>query len=470
MKRLIPALVLLLSSCGPTRETEIFPRYAVLTNVSPQSPMFRSVQWLARVRLGTIVPFTDIERETPSILRKLRELQPAFVAVVLRPEDLDANFQFALFELSCRLDSDSFPDFAWGYFLARDPAFLERQMQTIRGAEAKAEKRLLRLTHVETGAAESRAAAVDLEWATRLPCRLVSLKPGDLEFLRNHRPEIENADFLIFEGEGSPEGFRGLPPEEVRTLRLDTTVAFSAGDYTGAVGAAFETAGAGIARRPVTPDRSFAQSLIGSGTAALFAPLHRTNAGFPAFEWASAILHDAPLGEAMKRTYDLSVLSSGYATPVLGRFVDGRTAPTGHDDPAFMAVTRVLFGDPVLQPFVRPTLGPLSEEARDDGEDSRGNRVRRFRWKVVSPDCAPFFADPFSSGKQRIYLRAPVPYGTRRAAAELTGCEFEGKKVPAVIEAQALEHWRDETLLHVLVRGDALALKGLEVSLSVTFR
>ncbi len=469
MKRLF-ACALLLASCGPARHSEkAYPRYAVLTSLEPASPMYRSVEWLARRRYATVVNFTRIDRDASALLSRLRALQPSYVAVVLRPEELDVNFQFSLFEISCRLDPDPFPDFAWGYFLATDPAFLERQMNSLRGAEAKIEPRLLRLTHLEAGAEASGISQVDLEWASRLPCRLLSVKAGDMAFFRKHRADVEQADFLILEGEGSAEGLRHLPPEEVRTLRLDSTAVFSGADYTGASGAVFENSAGLATRRPVPSDRSFAQAILRAGPAAFFAPLDRTPPSLAAFEWAGAILYDAPLGEAIKRNYDLAILSSGYGTPTLERLVDGRTAPTGNDHPAVQAVMRVLYGDPVLQPFVRTTTPPVRQEAVTDSLNSRGDRVRRFRWRVDAADCAPFFTDPFTDA-ERIHLRVPCPAGTVAATALLRGCTHEGQEVPSILAEQALEQWRDETFLHVLVHGQGLARKGLQVTVDVILK
>jgi hypothetical protein len=465
MKRLLLP-ILLLASCGPTRTEEVVPRYAVLTSLPVDHPLRRFAEDLARRRYGTVVEFNRLD----SALGRLRALQPSYVAVVIRPEELDANFQLSLFELSCRLDGDPFPDFAWGYFLAADAASLERQIQTVRGAEARVDRRLLRLAHLEPGAAESRASTVDLEWATRLPCRVVSVKEGDLEFLHKNHPSLMEADVLILEGEGSPEGIRGLPPGEARLLKLDNTAVFSGASYTGAAGPVFETVGDTVARRPVPHDRTFVRTILQSGAVALFAPLHRTLPGLAAFEWAGAILYDAPYGESMKRTYDLAILSSGYATPTVGRFVDGRTAPTGHDTPGFLAMTRVLYGDPLIYPPTRPAIGPVALDPPVDGEDAQGQRTRTFRVRVVSPDCAPFFTDPFSGGPQRVYLRLPCPAGTRKAFAETRTCELDGKKVRGFIESQALELWRGETILHVLMRGDDLARKDLRIELSVRLK
>ncbi len=463
-------MLLLVASCGPVRSPEIVPRYAVLTNLPPQSPMHRSARWLAEHRLGTIVQFSNMDRDAPAVLRKLRELSPSFVAVVVRPEDLDANLQLAIFELSCRVDPDPFPDFAWGYFVARDTAYLDRQMKAVQVADVKMDKRLLRFTRVEAGADASSASVADLEWASRLPCLTLWVKPGDAAFLRRHRTDLEGADFIAFCGRGSAGGILGLPAEELALLRLDSAAVFSAADYTGAAGAAFDASGDEIVRRPVRPERSFAQSIIGSGPAAFFAPLHKTDVRLAEFEWTEAILRDQPLGLAVKREYDLSVLLSGYSNPAIGRFVDGRTAPTGSENPAFLALTRVMYGDPLLQPFSRRTAGPLLEEERLDTIDTQGNRVRRFRWRVVSPDCVPFFTDPFTGGRQIVWLRAPCPAGTRRAAAALDLCEAGGAKVSASIEAQALEFWRDEAIHHVVLRGDGVARKDLRIGISISLR
>ena len=80
MKRL-SLFLLCLAACGPSRSSNLYPRYAVLTSVGPESPaLYRQVERLARYRHAQILKFDDI-RSTRSWLRGV---QPDYVAVVVR--------------------------------------------------------------------------------------------------------------------------------------------------------------------------------------------------------------------------------------------------------------------------------------------------------------------------------------------------------------------------------------------------
>ena len=128
-------LLLCLAACGPARISDLYPRYAVLTSIGPESQsLYREVERLARYRHAQILRFDDI-RSTRSWLQSTR---PEYVAVVVRPRDLDANFQLSLLEIACRIDSDPFPDFTFGYFLASDLKMLKRQIDAIQGVRHRA--------------------------------------------------------------------------------------------------------------------------------------------------------------------------------------------------------------------------------------------------------------------------------------------------------------------------------------------
>ena len=90
MKRLLPAM-LLLASCGPASESPgLFPRYAVLTSIGEESPMYSRIARFAVRRHAPILRFFDIEKNRKQLMPWLRAVRPAFVAVFVRPEDLDA--------------------------------------------------------------------------------------------------------------------------------------------------------------------------------------------------------------------------------------------------------------------------------------------------------------------------------------------------------------------------------------------
>lgn len=409
MRRFALAVVLL-SSCAPARTPGPRPSEgAVLTPLAPGFAPFSSLEDVARRRRLPLIPFRDLDRDFPAILSRLREIRPPFLQVFVRPEDLDVNLQLALFELSCRVDADPFPDFTWGYLLSCNDGFPERQIPFHSIAEAP----------------------------------LLLLRDGD---------------------PGGP-----LPP-----IPRGAAV-FSGASYAGAASTAYKPNGEVLARRPIPPHRSFPQAVLKAGAACLLAPLHLGDPDLADFEWREAAATGAPLGEILKRTYDLAVLRSGYGSPAVGRFVDGRTAPTGHDDPAFTAITRVLYGDPRTRPHGPrlPRTASLVPDPPEDSRDDQGRPVRRLIWRRMPPDAAPDpadLADPFTKRMTMIWLRAPCPPGTQKAWAEIRECRLGNRPSSAFIETQALEQGSDGAVLHLLVRGDALEGKGLLIDLSIRLR
>lgn len=459
-------LLALAASCGPVRTENVMPRYLVLTTIGPESPMDRSIQRLARRHLGEVLRFRSLDRDGGALLARLREQQPTYCALVLRPEEIDSAFQLAFFELACRVDDDPFPDFAWGYFPAADASSLQRQVDRLDAAEAKIEKRLLRATRLRAGAAESDVRTDPVRWATRLPLRTLSLKPGDVDFLRKNITAVEECDFLLVEGDASPEGLRGLPREEVEKFRLDSTIVFSGAPYTGVTGSSFDAAADVLRRRTFDPGLSFAHVLLADGAAAIFAPLDRGPSSLIEREWADAIVSDEPLGWVMKHGYDLAVLSAGGSAPSFDLPVDGQKPPRGFGSPLHQAATRILYGDPALKLFSRETFPPLRYVATQRSTDREGRTVLQVTYRVGSWDCAGFFADPFG-GDPRIHVKIELPRGTLRAKPALVRCESQGKPVDARLASSAVEQWRGESILHVLVQGKTLALEDLVLTFQV---
>jgi hypothetical protein len=467
MKR-IALLALLLGSCGPSRREEILPRYAILTTFGSESAMYPSVRWLAERRFAQIRQIRPQPSELALVRSWLREFDPTYVAVVLRPEDLDTNFHLAFLDLACRLDDDPFPDFAFGYFPAADPATLQRQMKNLQGVEAKIEKKLLRITRLEVGAEASAESGASIAWATDLPERRLALKAGDAEFLRKNLDAVERCDFLLLSGTGTPHGLRGLAGAEIQKLKLDSTVVFSSADATGAVGAGFDAEGGLVRRWTVPPDRSVVLNLARAGAAAVIAPLGKTRPDLAEFEWSDAVLSDAPLGWAVKHGYDLAILQAGAPPPVLS-LVEPRRPPAGFEDPIHQAATRVLFGDPLLKPFSRPVRRPV-EHVRTvaSGRNDRGETLWDSVWRVSGVDCPPYLKDP--AGGERIYVKIAFPRGLREARAELRSAKARERDVPAALAAQALEEWRGDPILHVLLRGAALGTEDLFIHLGIATR
>jgi hypothetical protein len=464
IRRLLP-LLLLLGACSSGRREEVIPRYAILTAFGPESPMYREVEWLASRRYAQVRQFRPLPSELGLVRSWLRDFDPTYVAVFLRPEDLDVNFHLAFLELACGLDDDPFPDFWFGYFPAADLATLQRQTKNLQVVESKFEKRLMRFTGFEPGAAASADETRKLLWASELPVRRLAVKEGDAEFLRKNLDAVERAAYMTLAGKGWPEGIRGLPAAEIQKLKLDSTVIFSSIDYSGAVGAGFDAEGGLVRRWTVPPDRSVVLNLLRAGAPAIFAPLGKSAPGQEEVEWSHGLLSDQPLGASMKRAYDLAILRAG-AAPRFAPLVEPKAPPAGFESPFHLALTRVYYGDPMLKPYARPVTPPLQHvRTAPAGRTPEGDFVTESTWKVAAYDCRPFFRDP--AGGQRIHLVIPLPAGTRQAKASIKECKARDQAVAATLAAQALEVWRGDPFLHVLVQGPELALEDLFLHLSL---
>jgi hypothetical protein len=110
---LVTALVLTPSAAGgPVGSIE--KNHVILTNLDGKDPYYGAVK--AYRKLHSDAKILEFEgRDVKGVARKLTDLEPRFVSVVIKPEDLDFNFQASMLELCTSLDDDPFCDFSFGY-------------------------------------------------------------------------------------------------------------------------------------------------------------------------------------------------------------------------------------------------------------------------------------------------------------------------------------------------------------------
>lgn len=394
-------LLLALSACGPSLDSGV-PRYAIVTTIPETDPMHREIESLAALRWAEIFHAESFAANKGNLADWLEDRAPDFVAAVVRPSEINPKEVAALTDVLRELDPDPFPDAALGWFLATDAAFLRRQIRTLRGAEAKVEKRLLQSTSVRSGPRADRTER--LEWADGLPLRRLEAPADDDVFLRERLSALQRCDYLVL----------GAPP--LRGLRLDCAVVFS------------EVPGSGNPFRPWVAD------LLQAGAAAVFAPLGDERAGDAEREFADAVATDEEVGEVWRRSAELAILSG--------------------QSPA----ARLLYGCPLLDVYTRPARRPVKEIAvRHAGDEIQATL------QVVSWDNAAAFSD--ASGNQRLHLRLPAPSWTRRLRVLEAKAEAQGRTVPVAAPAVLLERRGPVTTAHVLLRAPKLAVEDLFLSL-----
>src|SRR5688572_29775206 len=398
MRRLLFLLLAAPAACGPGRPDTGVPRYAIVTTIPESDPMHREIESLAALRWAEIFHATSFAADADDLRDWLLDNAPDFVAAVVRPAEITPPEVAALNDVLRRLDDDPFPDAALGWFIASDPAFLHRQIQTIRGAEAKVEKRLQQSTVFRAG---PRADRTDrLGWANQLPLRRIDAPPTDTAYLQERVAAFQRCDYLVL----------GAPP--LRGLRLDCAVVFS------------EVPGSG------NPFKPWLSDLLQAGAAAVFAPLAEERAGDAEREWADAIVTDEELGEVWRRSEETALLSG--------------------QPPA----ARLLYGCPLLDVYTRPSRPAVKEVAL---RHSNGELQATFQ--VVSWDNPALFAD--RPGHERVHLRFSAPPDVRRLRIIEARGEARGAPVAVTAPAIALESRGPVQTVHVLLRAPRLALEDL---------
>lgn len=89
-----------------------------MTNISPDDPFYKGVLKLRDYREASIVSFNADVRET---LEELRSRDVTFVAIMVRPEIIDEDFAYDVFQLSKEVDTGYATDFTYGFITGITP-------------------------------------------------------------------------------------------------------------------------------------------------------------------------------------------------------------------------------------------------------------------------------------------------------------------------------------------------------------
>lgn len=461
MRRLAPAGVfaLALLSCGaPDSAPAPAPRveHVVLSFLVPGSPEDRLAAEFGRFRNANSEIIRSSKPGGHRLLSDLRRLRPRFVTVFVPADRLDAAFAWSFQDLAASVDEDPFTDFAYGFVPVADLPLLQRWLQTLRVAERRLDRRLIRAVQLEAApVAEERVET--LEWASGLRRTRLDMLAGDRVRLLEVAHHLQGADFLLVSGPGGPEGVEGgLAPEDVAMLNLDGAVVFLGVPRSGAMGTALDLSGGKVSRRKLPAGDSLAAAFFRRGALAVFAPLDDDRPESARIEMEAATLCSEPLGVVMKRTYDGVRTVRGGPFPPFAE--DGAVPEEYARAPRpFRAAARVLLGDPSMHPFARETQPPVRFDGMSELEATGGARIEVIRYTVTQPDARQAFLDPLGAG-DRIHLRHPVSWGGDARAARLASVEAGGAAVEARLAGQAVESWEGTRFLHVVIEAVSGAL------------
>ncbi len=363
--------------------------YVILVGVNRNDPYFEAAKLLARHhKCQDILRFNPEKPE--AIVPKLRQLEPAHVALVVRPEQIDVNSVRAILKMSTTLDKDPFPDFAYGFITGATAADAQQFVKNIIRASKKKHPRKIGRASVRGGKGKSSASerpyrAGELEFPMRA---LWFVAPGgrgsrDQAFIDENLKSLGGLGAILMGGHGMPwEIGSGPRAEDVAGVILFPAVVFNYACYTGVTHRypqrKYQGGSYVIHLKEVEAEKSFALSVIGAGATGYTAYVNPRPAGPELSVDFDRVLAGSTLGDARRNDYNKIVLGylgfgeAGIAAPPVK---DGEKKTRDQMQPVRHlmldgATGGILYGDPAFRPYpeARKSL-PLKTEVKRTGKE-----------------------------------------------------------------------------------------------------
>ncbi len=433
--------------------------YLVVSMVDPSSDFYRAAELLATRHRADIVQTTVDEIE--SLLPELQRRQPAMVAIVIHPDDLQINLVQTVFVLSTSLDSDPFVDFACGFITGRNG---DAAVRLVEASGPTHEPQDPAITMFGVGSQQmSRSSSQKSFWllrgdkipVTAFQSRGETDETRDEKFINDSMRKLNRPPILLLASHGYPNGLVGGPKAaDMKEVDLTGSVVFNIACYTGVTSSWYEDdyPTMTIKERKVDSEESFCLQVIDSGAAAYVAYLSPRPAGpimmGDAMLVASSGLSIGDLRRSDANSIVLAHLMSGDDQVTAETLVDG-TALAAAQTPAQivkrMATGGVLFGDPAFKPFPeKPNTDPriLSITEQPDRLVVEAG-VKTPTYHFYAAEQINYWDDRESAMR----VETIVPLGDRSVA------EIRVTQQPAGVEeyrwVAALEHDRGQRFLHV---------------------
>jgi uncharacterized membrane protein len=393
--------------CTPSRAEVLNPDYIVATSVEGSDPYYAVAQTLADHRGGAVVTF-DIT-DLPALMKDLNESGARYVAVVVRPGEMDINFNRAFIMNSTTLDEDPFPDFSWGYITGPTADEAMDFVENIIKAESeKVEDLPLDISGYSVSDFNAR-----YQYTGSFSQYVVDdyidlyLEANDTgagrDFFLSHSSDLEGRKIIDISGNGDPhmtwlfEGGNfdpvppvwdydpakiedpanarmGITPENLSGVDLYPAVMFSGTCHSGVpkraliegdIAATFGDTGWTARFYNMSDDFSFFNRIIQNNVTGYFAPIGANHGYMSIYDQWNALRFNEPLGDIQKRSMDQVVMGFMGNKPNLRLYTEGEYSgedifPSGSFDPddwpsaaAMLGgkANRVYYGDPLFDPF-----------------------------------------------------------------------------------------------------------------------
>jgi hypothetical protein len=251
-------------------------KVALLTDVPADDDLWKALGPWREARAPEVIRFRP--GRVKDAAEALRKLGPEFVAVAVRPAEVDTNLQWDMVELCRDLDGDPMPDFHFGYLVARDAADLRALAERSAAAKPREDPKLA---------------------SVGVPSEVSAVAPFDA---------------VLHFGHGQPTGIDGgLGAAALESAKLPrATLVVSGACYNAAVGRSWHpcTMQPSFCRAvEIEPKESIALAWLHAGAIGVVAATEADRGEMAGAEWASLRASGGRLGEIPSLSYRLAFTS-----------------------------------------------------------------------------------------------------------------------------------------------------------------
>jgi len=342
--------------------------YVVATTAAPGDELYAAAQKLADYRgAGPVVRFAPYA--VGSLEAAFRQTKPSYVAFVVPPELIEANWVAEVFALSTRMNDDPHVDFGYGFITGRTSALamelVDRAIAFDRAGPSKTPK-IVGVSHkfdeddgMRKCVDQGLPKFLEQGWSTAQ----IRYRDEDKETWPERRSgeaaKLQDANLVLFIGHGMGTESCGVTADDIRQATLDNAVVFNGTCHSAVTTTRWDVDPqiGGVKPVPIDPADSLPLALLERGAVGIFGKT--TTSGWMAVGGAviPVSLGGERLGDAMRANLNALLDRDGATTIALHPYVPGQPLPfTGLEKPdqAVESCSRiVLLGDPALRPFAK---------------------------------------------------------------------------------------------------------------------
>jgi hypothetical protein len=482
------------------------PTYIVLTTVGTSDPYYQAALQLSNHRNAQIIHFSP--DSITDLIPILTALAPRYVAVVLKPIELDINFVRKFLVMSTNLDNDPFSDFSYGYITGATGQDALNFVNKIIYAEAHAIQNyplniggyaasslnfvfpgtgnfmeylnppVANSIYMETNDSATGPAFFQANTSYMLDNKVLDIgyngDPHMLWLFRNGNSTTNPPPWLYDSTKIENPAYArvGLTSYDIGALNLYPTVAFNGACHSGEpkkvmvesdIEATFGDTQGLIKFYTMSDTFSYCLSILKTGITGYFAPCGANNANDQAEEIYNAFLYNEPLGDVQKRSIDGVVMGCLGNRPNLkifhagGSIYDDDILSSGTFNPndwsgaASMLggkANRIYFGDPLYNPYKFDHSDSLNiTKATIDSITSTTFDIK-LTYKKPDASVAYFPVwDKFHFGHTRIYIPVELP----SFCGGITNFKVIDSSAPYNMMIHAIEQFDGKNILHIEV-------------------